>query len=163
MNKVLFYFAIAREEGLRCLSGGQRLARQGYFVPPTIYRDVPPESRIAREEIFGPVAALIRFDDEDEAVRIANGTRYGLAAGIWTADLGRAHRMLHRIRAGTIWVNNYRVFGHTLPFGGYAQSGMGKEMGAAALDSYTEMKSVWIDTGNKVEFKVGEAERADGV
>jgi acyl-CoA reductase-like NAD-dependent aldehyde dehydrogenase len=162
LKKVLSYFEIARQEGLHCIAGGQRLERQGYFVAPTVYRDVPAESRIALEEIFGPVAALIRFDGEDEAVRIANGTRYGLAAGIWTEDLRRAHRMLHRIRAGTVWVNNYRVIGHTLPFGGYGQSGIGREMGAAALDAYTEVKSVWIDTGNKVEFRAGPTEVTDG-
>lgn len=157
LQKVLSYFALARDEGLPCAAGGQRLERPGYFVAPTVYRDVPPASRIAREEIFGPVAALIRFADEDEAVRIANDTRYGLAAGIWTEDVRRAHRMLHRIRAGTIWVNNYRVIGHTLPFGGYGQSGIGREMGAAALDAYTEVKSVWIDTAQKVTFRAGQA------
>ena len=141
--------------GSRCIAGGKRLERQGYFVAPTVYRDVPPDSRIACEEIFGPVAAMIRFSTEDEAVQIANHTRYGLAAGIWTENLRCAHRMLHRVRAGTVWVNNYRVLGHTLPFGGFGQSGIGREMGAAALDPYTELKSVWIDTGNKVEFKVG--------
>jgi aldehyde dehydrogenase (NAD+) len=162
LNKVLSYFSVAREEGLKCVAGGVRLDREGYFVAPTVYRDVPPESRVAREEIFGPVAVLIRFEGEDEAVKIANGTRYGLAAGVWTKDLGRAHRILHRIRAGTIWVNNYRVIGHTLPFGGYAQSGIGREMGVAALDPYSEVKSVWIDTGNKVVFTTGRAEKNDG-
>ena len=157
-DKVLSYFEAARGEGLECVTGGERLDRRGYFVAPTVYRDVAPDSRIAREEIFGPVAAMIRFEGEEEAVRIANDTRYGLAAGVWTEDLRRAHRMLHRIRAGTIWVNNYRVIGHTLPFGGYGQSGIGREMGAAALDAYTEVKSVWIDMGNKVEFKTGPEE-----
>jgi len=155
LEKVLSYFAIARDEGLACAIGGERLERQGYFVAPTVYRDVPPSSRIAREEIFGPVAALTRFTGEDEALRIANDTRYGLAAGIWTDDLRRAHRMLHGVRAGSVWVNNYRVIGHTLPFGGYGQSGIGREMGADALDAYSEVKSVWIDMGNKVEFRTG--------
>jgi acyl-CoA reductase-like NAD-dependent aldehyde dehydrogenase len=162
LEKVLSYFAIARDEGLHCIAGGRRLERQGYFVSPTVYRDVPVESRVAVEEIFGPVAAMIRFDDEEQAVSIANGTRYGLAAGVWTEDLRRAHRILHRIRAGTIWVNNYRVIGHTLPFGGYGQSGIGREMGAASLDAYTEVKSVWIDNGNKVEFRTGQSEVTDG-
>jgi acyl-CoA reductase-like NAD-dependent aldehyde dehydrogenase len=155
LDKVLRYFDIARQEGLTCVTGGKQLEREGYFVAPTVYRDVPPDCRIAREEIFGPVIALIRFQGEDEAVAIANDTRYGLAAGIWTDNLQRAHRMLHRVRAGTVWVNNYRVIGHTLPFGGYGQSGLGREMGAAALDAYTETKSVWIDTGNRVDFKTG--------
>ncbi len=163
LQKVLSYFAIAREERLACLTGGRRLERQGYFVAPTVYRDVPGDSRIAREEIFGPVAAMIPFANEDEAVRIANDTRYGLAAGIWTENLRCAHRMLQRIRAGTVWVNNYRVLGHTLPFGGFGQSGIGREMGSGALDAYTEVKSVWIDTGNRVDFKAGPARRTDEV
>jgi (Z)-2-((N-methylformamido)methylene)-5-hydroxybutyrolactone dehydrogenase len=108
------------------------------------------------------VAAMIRFSTEDEAVQIANRTRYGLAAGIWTENLRCAHRMLHRVRAGTVWVNNYRVLGHTLPFGGVGQSGIGREMGSAALDAYTELKSVWIDTGNRVDFKVGTPGHTDG-
>jgi (Z)-2-((N-methylformamido)methylene)-5-hydroxybutyrolactone dehydrogenase len=155
LDKVLSYFEIARKEGLDCAAGGRRLERRGYFVAPTVYRDVPPDSRLMREEIFGPVAAMIRFSGEEEAVRIANDTRYGLAAGVWTEDLRRGHRMLHRLRAGTVWVNNYRVLGHTLPFGGYGQSGVGRELGAAALEAYTEVKSVWIDTGNKIEFNIG--------
>ncbi len=155
LDKVLGYFAIAAEEGLACVTGGHRLDRQGYFVAPTVYRDVPPDSRIAREEIFGPVAALTRFRTEEEAISLANDTVYGLAAGIWTQDLARAHRLLHRVRAGTVWINNYRIIGHTLPFGGYGQSGTGREMGAQALDAYTESKSVWIDTGNGLEFRTG--------
>ena len=163
LEKVLGYFAIARQEGLRLVTGGKRLERRGYFVAPTVYRDVPPESRVACEEIFGPVAAVMRFEREEDAVQLANATPYGLAAGIWTEDVRRAHRMLHRIRAGTIWVNNYRVLGHTVPFGGYGHSGIGREMGAAALDAYTEVKSIWIDNGNTVEFRAGPAERADGL
>ena len=104
------------------------------------------------------MVALFRFDGEDEAVSLANDTRYGLAAGIWTDDARRAHRLIHRLRAGSVWVNNYRVLGHTLPFGGYGQSGIGREMGAGALDAYTETKSVWIDTGNAITFKVGAGE-----
>jgi aldehyde dehydrogenase (NAD+) len=162
LQKVQSYLTVAEEEGLSCVTGGRRLERQGYFIAPTVYRDVPPASRVAREEIFGPVAAMIRFGSEDEAVRIANDTRYGLAAGIWTENLRCAHRMLQRIRAGTVWVNNYRVLGHTMPFGGFGQSGIGREMGTAALDAYTEVKSVWIDTGNKIEFKVGPERGANG-
>ncbi|HSG55100.1 MAG TPA: aldehyde dehydrogenase [Paracoccaceae bacterium] len=155
LDKVLAYFAIARAEGLQILTGGNRLDRSGYFVAPTVYRDVPIDSRIAREEVFGPVVALFRFEGEEQAVALANDTRFGLAAGIWTEDVRRAHRLLHRIRAGTIWINNYRVIGHTMPFGGYGQSGVGRELGADALEAYCETKSVWIDTGNRVEFRTG--------
>jgi len=155
LEKVLSFFDSAREERLDCIAGGRRLDRQGYFAAPTVYRDVPADSRIVREEIFGPVAALMRFEGEDEAVRIANDTRYGLAAGIWTESAKRAHRMLHRVRAGTVWVNNYRVLGHTVPFGGYGQSGIGREQGTSALDAYSETKSVWFDTGNEVRFGTG--------
>jgi acyl-CoA reductase-like NAD-dependent aldehyde dehydrogenase len=155
LEKVLSFFASARDEGLDCLTGGKRLDRQGYFAAPTVYRDVPQTSRIAREEVFGPVAALMKFEGEDEAVRIANDTRYGLAAGIWTENAKRAHRMLHRVRAGTVWVNNYRILGHTMPFGGYGESGVGREQGAAALDAYSETKAVWFDTGNTVAFGTG--------
>jgi len=163
LDKVLAYFEIARAEGLDCVTGGHRLDRQGYFVAPTVYRDVPHGSRIAREEIFGPVAAVMRFNSEDEAVRIANDTHYGLAAGIWTEDLRRAHRLVHRIRAGTVWVNNYRIIGHTLPFGGYGASGIGREMGRDALEAYSETKSVWIDLGNRIEFKTGHGEMQGAV
>ena len=163
LDKVLGYFEIARAERLRCLVGGHRLPRQGYFVAPTVYADVSPDSRLAREEIFGPVAVVMRFDSEEQAVAMANDTRYGLAAGVWTEDLRLAHRMIHRLRAGTIWVNNYRIIGHTLPFGGYGQSGIGREMGAAALEAYTETKSVWIDLGNPVEFATGPMEDRHGL
>jgi len=129
--------------------------RKGFFVEPTIYGEVGNTCRLAREEVFGPVVALMRFDDEAEAVKIANDTPYGLAAGLWTEDLRRAHRMIEKLRAGTIWVNNYRTLGHTMPFGGVKMSGLGREMGPEALNEYTEVKAVWIDTGNKVNFPVG--------
>ncbi|WP_338244284.1 aldehyde dehydrogenase family protein [Aurantiacibacter hainanensis] len=158
LSKVLSYFAIAEHEGLACMTGGNRMERSGYFVPPTVYRDVPPDSRLAREEIFGPVVSLFRFEGEEQAVHLANDTRYGLAAGIWTDDIGRAHRMLHQLRAGSVWVNNYRIVGHTMPFGGYGQSGIGREMGADALEAYCETKSVWIDTGNEIAFRTGGGE-----
>jgi acyl-CoA reductase-like NAD-dependent aldehyde dehydrogenase len=154
-DKVTSYFDIARGDGVKLLTGGRRADRQGFFVEPTVYGEAHNTCRIAREEIFGPVIALMRFKGEDEAATIANDTPYGLAAGLWTEDLRRAHRMIARLRAGTVWVNNYRMLGHTMPFGGFKKSGLGREMGAEALNEYTEVKSVWIDTGNKVNFPVG--------
>ena len=110
---------------------------------------------VAREEIFGPVVSLLPFEGEEQAVAIANDTSYGLAAGVWTENVRRAHRMVQRLRAGTVWVNNYRLVSHAVPFGGYKQSGVGREMGPDALNEFTEVKSVWIDSGNKVNFPVG--------
>ena len=120
-----------------------------------VFAGVTNEARVAREEIFGPVATLIRFRDEEEAVRIANDTRYGLAAAVWTENVRRAHRVVSRLRAGTVSTNNYRIVAHGMPFGGFKQSGLGREMGIEALHGYTEMKSVWIDTGNEIRFPYG--------
>ena len=103
------------------------------------------DSRLVLEEIFGPVGVVIPFQDEAEAIRIANDTRFGLAAGVWTRDLARAHRMIEAVRAGTVWVNTYRVGAHTIPFGGFKASGIGRETGIDALDAYTEVKSVWVN------------------
>jgi acyl-CoA reductase-like NAD-dependent aldehyde dehydrogenase len=157
LEKVLGYIELGRAEGLELLAGGGRPERRGFFVEPTVFGGVDNACRVAQEEIFGPVACLIRFRTEDEAVRIANDTPYGLAAGVWTESVGRAHRMVSRLRAGSVWVNNYRVIGRGLPFGGYKQSGVGRELGIDALHGYTEVKSVWIDTGNQVHFPYGDS------
>jgi aldehyde dehydrogenase (NAD+) len=155
LDKVLRYFEIGRSEALALLTGGRRMDRPGFFVEPTVFGDVSNSSRVAREEIFGPVVALLRFEGEEEAVAIANDTPFGLAAGVWTENVKRAHRMASRLRAGTVWVNNYRILSHALPFGGFKQSGIGREQGIEALSEYTELKSVWIDLGNRVNFPVG--------
>lgn len=146
LEKVLSYFELARSEGHELIAGGRRIERPGFFVEPTLYGNVRNDCRLAREEIFGPVAALIPFEDEEQAIAIANDTPFGLAAGIWTESVRRAHRVAARVRAGTVWVNNYRQIAYAIPFGGFKQSGLGRELGPEALNDYTEIKSVWIDT-----------------
>jgi aldehyde dehydrogenase (NAD+) len=149
LDKVLSYLDLGRDEA-ELLAGGGRPDEPGFFVQPTVFGDVPLDARIAREEIFGPVASLVRFSGEEEALRIAHDTKYGLAAGVWTNDVKRAHRIASRLRAGSVWVNNYRLLGHGMPFGGFKQSGLGRELGIEALHGYTEVKSVWMDTGNDI-------------
>ncbi|MBW7837528.1 MAG: aldehyde dehydrogenase [Sphingomonadales bacterium] len=147
-KKILDYIAIAKGEGARCvLGGGTPTNSPGpWFVEPTIFAEVTNDMRIAREEVFGPVLSVIRFRDEEEAVAIANDTPYGLAAGIWTENVGRALRVEKQLRAGTVWVNAYRAMSFMMPFGGFKRSGLGRENGIDAIREYLETKSVWINT-----------------
>ena len=148
-DKVLNYIDIAKNEGAHCVLGGERSKRPGceigLFVEPTIFTGVRNDMRIAQEEVFGPVLAVIPFDTEDEAVAIANDSAYGLAAGVWTQDLRRAIAMPKRLRAGTVWVNAYRVVSYLAPFGGVKMSGLGRENGVKAIYEYLEAKSVFIN------------------
>lgn len=148
-EKVLEYFDIAEREGARCVLGGKRSERPGcetgLFVEPTIYVDVQNHMRIAQEEVFGPVLSVIKFCSDDEAVAIANDSPYGLAAGLWTQDLQRAISLPRRIQAGSIWVNAYRVVSYLAPFGGFKQSGLGRENGLNAIYEYLEEKSIFIN------------------
>jgi acyl-CoA reductase-like NAD-dependent aldehyde dehydrogenase len=153
-QKVLDYIGIAKEEGATCvLGGGPAGADEGggkYFVKPTIFDNVTNDMRIAQEEVFGPVLSVIKFKDEEDAIRIGNDVIYGLAAGVWTQSVKRATIMAKRLRAGTVWVNTYRAVSFTSPFGGYKQSGLGRENGAEAINEYLQTKSVWISTAEKV-------------
>lgn len=154
-DKVLHYVDVAKAEGARLVAGGVPVEvpglEDGLFLRPTVFADVTNDMRIAQEEVFGPIAAVIRFRDEEDAVRIANDTQFGLAAGVWTGNVQRAHRVASRLRAGTVWINNYRKSSYATPFGGYKQSGVGRENGPDALREYTEEKSVWVDMGQGVK------------
>lgn len=150
LDKTLSYIGIGRDEGAELVAGGGRIQSgglaAGYFVEPTVFANVAPAMRIAQEEIFGPVASIIPFDGEDEAVAIANGTPYGLAAGLWTNDVGRAHRVAARIEAGIVWINTYRYIRWSTPYGGFKTSGWGRENGIEALDSYLETRTTIVST-----------------
>jgi acyl-CoA reductase-like NAD-dependent aldehyde dehydrogenase len=148
METVLRYIESAKKEGATLVAGGERTdigTGKGYFVQPTVFADVQPEMTISREEIFGPVLAAIEFADLDEAIARANDTPYGLAAGVWTKDVKKAHYVARKLQAGTVWINTYNVYDTATPFGGYKQSGFGREMSAHALEHYTQVKSVWVD------------------
>src|SRR6185312_6253182 len=153
-KEVLDYIDVAQTEGATCVLGGGAATRpecgNGWFVEPTVFTDVKPTMRIAQEEVFGPVLSIIPFDDEEEAVAIANDTVYGLAAGVWTQNIRRALVMSERLRAGTVWVNTYRAVSFMSPFGGYKRSGLGRESGQEAIYEYLQQKSVWISTATEV-------------
>jgi betaine-aldehyde dehydrogenase len=148
MEKVLGYIARGVEEGARLLCGGERVMRdgldRGYFVSPAIFDGCLDEQTIVREEIFGPVMAVLTFDTEEEVVARANATEFGLSAGVFTRDLTRAHRVIAQLEAGTCWINTYNITPIELPFGGYKRSGLGRENSRAALDHYTQIKSVYV-------------------
>jgi aldehyde dehydrogenase (NAD+) len=148
METVLRYIDEGKREGARLVAGGSRAdigTGKGYFVQPTIFDDVEPTMKIAREEIFGPVLATLRFSDAEDAVRKGNETVYGLAAAVWTQDLRKAHQVARSIKAGTVWVNAYNLYDPALPFGGFKESGFGRDQGRDALDKYTQTKSVWVN------------------
>ena len=152
MHKVLSYIARGRAEGARLAIGGHRVTTgdlgKGYFVAPTVFDDCRDDMSIVREEIFGPVMSVLEFSDEREVIERANATEFGLAAGVFTNDLTRAHRVIAQLQAGTCWINHYNVTPIELPFGGVKMSGLGRENGRAAIEHYTQLKSVYVAMGN---------------
>ena len=149
LNRIKGYTDIARSEGATVLAGGESPAltgafQNGYFYQPTIFSGVKNQMRIAQEEIFGPVVSVISFADEAELIKQANDTIYGLSAGIWTTNITRAHRFAKEIKAGVIWINTYNMFNAASPFGGYKQSGYGRELGAYGLEEFTEVKAIQL-------------------
>jgi aldehyde dehydrogenase (NAD+) len=143
-NKVLSYVESGRQEGAKLMCGGDRVGDRGYFVAPTVFADVKDEMKIAQEEIFGPVMSIMKFKEMDDLVERANKTIYGLAAGVWTRDIGKAHQVANSVRVGTVWVNCFDVFDAAAPFGGFKQSGIGRELGEYGLQQYSEIKTVTV-------------------
>jgi aldehyde dehydrogenase (NAD+) len=143
-DRIMGYIESGKREGATLACGGERVGDRGYFIQPTVFSDVQDEMKIAREEIFGPVMSIIAFKDMDEVISRANRTTYGLAAGVWTRDIKKAHAMANSVRAGTVWVNCYHVLDTRAPFGGFKQSGMGRELGEYGLQQYTEVKTVTL-------------------
>jgi aldehyde dehydrogenase (NAD+) len=150
MNTVLGYIEAGKKDGAKLIAGGNRVSvngDKGFFIEPTIFGEVKNDMKIAREEIFGPVLSVLTFDDIDEVIAQANNNPYGLAAAVWTRDVKKAHTVSRRLKAGTVWINTYGLMDASLPFGGHKQSGFGRELGAHAIEHYTELKSVWLNMG----------------
>ena len=141
-EKVTGYLEAGVAEGATVAAGGVRVGERGYFVRPTVFTDVSEQMSIQTDEIFGPVVTAVPFDTEEEAIARANNTRYGLAAGVWSRDIGTAHRVGGRLRAGTVWLNSWHADDVTLPRGGYKESGWGRELGSFGVEDYTELKTV---------------------
>ena len=145
MKSILDYVDIGQKEGATLVTGGMRVGKRGYFISPAVFANVKHEMRVSQEEIFGPVVSVIKFRDETDALRIANGTAYSLAAGVWSRDMGRVQRFAKRARAGTVWINTYGYTDVRLPWGGERDSGLGREHGTAAIENFTEPKAVWMN------------------
>ena len=147
-EKVMGYIHSGKQDGAKLVAGGNRVGNRGYFIEPTVFADVKDDMKIAREEIFGPVMSILKFKDIDEVVARSNRTEYGLAAAVWTRDIGKAHAIANRVRAGTVWVNCFDVFDAAAPFGGFKRSGIGRELGEYGLQQYTEVKTVTVKLPN---------------
>jgi acyl-CoA reductase-like NAD-dependent aldehyde dehydrogenase len=146
LERVTGYISEGKKDGAILITGGERIGNNGYFMKPAVFAYENDSLKIVQEEIFGPVAAVTAFDSFDELIARANSTQYGLAAGVWTRDIGKAHRYAHAVQAGTVWINGYGMIDPAAPFGGYKMSGFGREMGKEAIDLYTQVKTVWVNT-----------------